>query len=134
VAKSKNGSYTTVSDWLKIRNPNYTQSERRYELLESFQHEANQQRAATDPEEATTESRAGTDKEDCEAPSAIESGMPWANFHITITGSVVAAYAAILSTITGAAQLWNYNRDRARIKVSAQNNMTMFGDLHFKNN
>jgi hypothetical protein len=59
--------------------------------------------------------------------------MPWPNFHITISGSVVAAYAAVLSTITGAAQLWNYQRDRARIKVSAQNNMTMFGDAQFKN-
>jgi hypothetical protein len=45
--------------------------------------------------------------------------MSWPNFHITISGSVVAAYAAIVSTITGAAQLWNYNRDRARIRVSA---------------
>jgi hypothetical protein len=60
--------------------------------------------------------------------------MPWPTFHITISGIVVAAYAAVLSTITGAAQLWNYTRDRARIKVTAQNNMTMFGDLHFKNN
>jgi hypothetical protein len=58
--------------------------------------------------------------------------MPWPNFHITISGSVVAAYAAILSTITGAAQLWNYNRDRARIKVSAQNDMVFFGDFHYK--
>lgn len=49
-------------------------------------------------------------------------------------GSLIAGYAAVVSTITGVAQLWNYNRDRARIKVSAQNNMTMFGDLHFKNN
>jgi hypothetical protein len=60
--------------------------------------------------------------------------MPWPTFHITISGSVVAAYAAVLSTITGAAQLWNYNRDRARIKVSAQNNMVMFGDIRYKNN
>jgi hypothetical protein len=58
----------------------------------------------------------------------------WPTFHITISGSVVAAYAAVLSTITGAAQLWNYTRDRARIKISAQNNMTMFGDVRFKNN
>jgi bifunctional non-homologous end joining protein LigD len=36
VAKRKNGTYTTVSDWLKIKNPNYTQSERRYELFDSF--------------------------------------------------------------------------------------------------
>jgi bifunctional non-homologous end joining protein LigD len=36
VAKRRNGIYQTVSDWLKIKNPNYTQSERRYELFESF--------------------------------------------------------------------------------------------------
>jgi bifunctional non-homologous end joining protein LigD len=36
VAKRKTGTYATVSGWLKIKNPNYTQSERRYELFESF--------------------------------------------------------------------------------------------------
>jgi bifunctional non-homologous end joining protein LigD len=34
VAKRKTGSYATVSGWLKIKNPNYSQSERRYELFE----------------------------------------------------------------------------------------------------
>jgi bifunctional non-homologous end joining protein LigD len=36
VAKRKTGTYATVSGWLKIKNPNYTQSERRYELFETF--------------------------------------------------------------------------------------------------
>jgi bifunctional non-homologous end joining protein LigD len=36
VAKRKNGIYTTVSGWLKVKNPQYTQSERRYESFESF--------------------------------------------------------------------------------------------------
>jgi bifunctional non-homologous end joining protein LigD len=36
VAKRKTGTYTTVSGWLKIKNPNYTQSERRHELFDSF--------------------------------------------------------------------------------------------------
>jgi bifunctional non-homologous end joining protein LigD len=36
VAKRKTGTYATVSGWLKIKNPNYTQSERRHELFESF--------------------------------------------------------------------------------------------------
>jgi bifunctional non-homologous end joining protein LigD len=36
VAKRKNGPYSTVSGWLKIKNPNYTQSERRHELFDSF--------------------------------------------------------------------------------------------------
>jgi ATP-dependent DNA ligase len=36
VAKRKNGTYATVSGWLKIKNPLYTQSERRHELFDSF--------------------------------------------------------------------------------------------------
>jgi bifunctional non-homologous end joining protein LigD len=36
VAKRKTGTYSTVSGWLKIKNPNYTQSERRHELFDSF--------------------------------------------------------------------------------------------------
>src|ERR1700688_4187273 len=36
VAKRKTGTYATVSGWLKIKNPNYTQSERRHELFDSF--------------------------------------------------------------------------------------------------
>jgi bifunctional non-homologous end joining protein LigD len=36
VAKRKAGTYATVSGWLKIKNPNYTQSERRHELFDAF--------------------------------------------------------------------------------------------------
>jgi ATP-dependent DNA ligase len=36
VAKRKTGTYATVSSWLKIKNLNYTQSERRHELYEIF--------------------------------------------------------------------------------------------------
>jgi ATP-dependent DNA ligase len=36
VAKRKNGTYATVSGWLKIKNPDYTQSEERHELFDSF--------------------------------------------------------------------------------------------------
>jgi len=36
VAKRKTGTSATVSGWLKIKNPNYTQSERRHELFDSF--------------------------------------------------------------------------------------------------
>jgi ATP-dependent DNA ligase len=36
VAKRKAGTYSTISGWQKIKNPNYTQSERRHELFESF--------------------------------------------------------------------------------------------------
>jgi ATP-dependent DNA ligase len=36
VAKRKTGTYAADSGWLKIKNPNYTQSERRHELFDSF--------------------------------------------------------------------------------------------------
>jgi bifunctional non-homologous end joining protein LigD len=36
VAKKKSGTYSAVSGWLKIKNPNYTQSEQRQELFKSF--------------------------------------------------------------------------------------------------
>jgi bifunctional non-homologous end joining protein LigD len=36
IAKRKTGTYTTISDWLKIKNPTYSQTERRHELFESF--------------------------------------------------------------------------------------------------
>jgi hypothetical protein len=36
VAKRKTGTYSTISGWLKITNPNYAQSQRRHELFESF--------------------------------------------------------------------------------------------------
>jgi hypothetical protein len=36
VAKRKGGKYPTVSGWLKIKNPNYSQSERRHDLFESL--------------------------------------------------------------------------------------------------
>jgi bifunctional non-homologous end joining protein LigD len=48
VAKRKTGTYATVSGWLKIKNPNYTQSERRFELFDSFK--AEQKRARRLPE------------------------------------------------------------------------------------
>jgi bifunctional non-homologous end joining protein LigD len=39
-AKRKTGTYATVSGWLKIKNPNYTQSERRQKLFDSFKAKA----------------------------------------------------------------------------------------------
>jgi hypothetical protein len=35
-AKRKTGTYSAVSSWLKIKNPQYTQTERRHELFETF--------------------------------------------------------------------------------------------------
>jgi len=40
IAKRKTGTYTTVSDWLKIKNPTYSQTERRHALFESFKAKA----------------------------------------------------------------------------------------------
>jgi hypothetical protein len=57
--------------------------------------------------------------------------MPIPIFHITISGSVVAAYAAVVSTITGAVQLTSFLRDRARVKVTVQNNMQIMGDPRY---
>ena len=36
VAKRKTGTCATVSEWLKIKNPSYTQLERKHELFDSF--------------------------------------------------------------------------------------------------
>jgi hypothetical protein len=36
VAKRKNGIYAPGERWLKIKNPNYTQTEGRRELFDSF--------------------------------------------------------------------------------------------------
>jgi hypothetical protein len=48
-------------------------------------------------------------------------------FHITISGNVIAAYAAVVSTCTGIFQIFNYFRDRSKIKLSVRHNMQMFG-------
>jgi len=53
--------------------------------------------------------------------------MPVPNIHVTISGSVVAVYAAVVSTITGSVQLWHFIRDRARIKLAVQRNMLIVG-------
>jgi hypothetical protein len=54
-------------------------------------------------------------------------GMPAPSTHITISGSAVAIYAAIVSTITGSVQLWHFFRDRARIRLTVQRNMEIIG-------
>jgi hypothetical protein len=50
VAIRKMGTYATVPGWQKLKNPLYTQSERRHELFNSFK--AKQENPA-DPKEAT---------------------------------------------------------------------------------
>ena len=57
--------------------------------------------------------------------------MPLPSVHITISGSVVAIYAAVVSTITGSVQLFHFFRDRARIKLTVQYNMAIMGDPRY---
>jgi len=52
-------------------------------------------------------------------------------FHISVSGSVVALYAAIVATITGAVQIMNFLRDRRKIKISVSHRMRMFGDPRY---
>jgi len=56
-----------------------------------IQGETAEARTPADTEEASDASCAATEKEDCEASSALESGMSWPTFHITISSNVVAA-------------------------------------------
>jgi hypothetical protein len=53
-------------------------------------------------------------------------------FHINISGSVIALYAAVLATITGAVQVTNFLRDRRKIKISVRHRMKMFGDPRYE--
>jgi len=62
----------------------------------------------------------------------VESRMPWPTFHLTISGSVVALYAAVVSTLTGVVQISNHFRDRANIKVTVQHQMEIYGDPRYK--
>ena len=53
--------------------------------------------------------------------------MPAPSFHINISGSVLALYGALVATATAIVQIVNFFRDRARIKVTVQQNMEMIG-------
>ncbi|MFZ0481601.1 MAG: hypothetical protein WAL71_20845 [Terriglobales bacterium] len=54
-------------------------------------------------------------------------------FHVSISGNVVALYAAVLSTITAAVQIMNFLRDRREIKISVSHRMKMYGDPRYEN-
>jgi hypothetical protein len=58
--------------------------------------------------------------------------MPLPVVHIDISASVVAAYAAVVSTITGAVQVINHFKDRASLLIQVQLNMEMVGDPRYK--
>ena len=50
---------------------------------------------------------------------------------LQIITDAVAVYAAVVATITGAVQIFNYRRDRARIKVTVGHNMEIWGDPRY---
>jgi len=54
--------------------------------------------------------------------------MPVPQFHLSISGSVLAAYGAVLSTITAAVQVVSHYKDRAHLKIRVQPNMETMGD------
>ena len=54
--------------------------------------------------------------------------MPFPTFHFSISGSVLALYGAVLSTITATAQIIAHYRDRANIKIRVQTDMETMGD------
>ena len=43
--------------------------------------------------------------------------VPLPTFHVSISGSILALYGAVLSTITAAAQIIGHFRDRARLRL-----------------
>jgi len=57
VAKRKTWRYSTVSGWLKIKNLNYAQSERRRELFESFKAKEGTRELPPIPKKAPVRSR-----------------------------------------------------------------------------
>ena len=56
--------------------------------------------------------------------------MPIPDFHLSISGSLLALYGAVLSTITATAQIIAHMRDRAKITVTVRPNMRIYGDPH----
>jgi|SRR5579859_1296916 len=58
--------------------------------------------------------------------------MPLPNIQINITANIVAAYAALMSTCTGAVQLFNFLRDRSRVRVKVGHKMQIMGDPRYR--
>jgi hypothetical protein len=50
--------------------------------------------------------------------------MPQPHFTITINGSIVAGYAALVSTLTGAVQIAHFLRDRKNVKLKLLRRMS----------
>jgi hypothetical protein len=54
--------------------------------------------------------------------------MPQPHFTLTISATVVAWYAAIVSTVSSAIQFANFLRDRPHVKLVVQKNMKILSD------
>jgi hypothetical protein len=52
-------------------------------------------------------------------------------FNIHISGSVLAAYGAVLSTITAAVQVVSHLKDRVDVGIRVQHDMEMIGDPRY---
>jgi len=57
--------------------------------------------------------------------------MPIPTFNIHITGNALAAYGAILSTITASAQILSFLRDRAHLRIYIQHDREIVGDPRY---
>jgi hypothetical protein len=53
--------------------------------------------------------------------------MPMPTFNISISGSVLALYGAVLATVTATAQIVSFLRDRANVRVTYQRHMSIIG-------
>lgn len=53
------------------------------------------------------------------------------NINIHISGTVLAIYGAVLSTITAAVQVVNHYRDRVHLRIRVQSNMETMGDPYY---
>jgi len=61
------------------------------------------------------------------------SNMALPNITIHVSGTAIAIYGAVLSTITGAAQIITHFRDRAHLRIRVQPNMQIMGDPRYAN-
>ena len=57
--------------------------------------------------------------------------MSLPNITIHVSGSAIAIYGAVLSTITAAVQIITHFRDRAHLRIRVQHNMEMIGDPRY---
>ena len=57
--------------------------------------------------------------------------MPIPTFNIHISGNILAAYGAILSTITASVQIISHLKDRANLRIFVQHDMEMIGSPLF---